>query len=171
MLPLHQRRLIKWAGRDLNPQRPEGHQIYSLGRCQITLYLPIVACTGLEPVISAVKGRQLRQFVQQAIWLSYATAGLSFFLITNMSSTATPKRCARMTRLSTVGKESPLSHLYIAVGFSNPKKRIRSFVVIPDLSRKSLILFPVAIISIVGISIPFCCRLFPDPDLNRELTD
>lgn len=121
-------------------------------------YRSMVTRVGFEPTItSAVKGRQLYQFVQRAIYSRNPAARV--YAMTRMSSIFVSSIAANITRLSMVGSAVPACHLATACG-DTPSMSATSFTFMPAAFRRALILAPVCWISIVGTFIFLAAFLY-----------
>lgn len=121
-------------------------------------YRSMVTRVGFEPTItSAVKGRQLYQFVQRAIYSRNPAARV--YAMTRMSSIFVSSIAANITRLSMVGSAVPACHLATACG-DTPSMSATSFTLMPAAFRRALILAPVCWISIVGTFIFLAAFLY-----------
>ena len=121
-------------------------------------YRSMVTRVGFEPTItSALKGRQLYQFVQRAIYSRNPAARV--YAMTRMSSILVSSIAANITRLSMVGSAVPACHLATACG-DTPSMSATSFTFMPAAFRRALILAPVCWISIVGTFIFLAAFLY-----------
>lgn len=100
-------------------------------------YRSMVTRVGFEPTItSAVKGRQLYQFVQRAIYSRNPAARV--YAMTRMSSILVSSIAANITRLSMVGSAVPACHLATAC-VDTPSVSATSFTALfEELLKKSV---------------------------------